>query len=321
MADGGLKKRRRANSGGPRPPVAEASIGDGDAAARLLELQRSAGNQAVLRMLRSAAGTYPRCRLQRMQLAAVSPGEREADPIILMNIKHGLTVNARRKVPNDRIAALGDDYSGDDLHLPSEKNRKENEVVFIHGHGAPGIFLGNMALKPGGEVDAQLFQDAADVVAQKLRKVSDQKKKGRPYEIRVTSCHGADESSPFALSLVTSLKKALVDAPHEITIKGLEKEGFSYPGFKSHQPSDDSWETAYRRLLKGPMDEFKAWAGKDGREADYAERFSKLETLLPEKVIKAFIEEIRMAGVYSKRDLKPDDPRLKTFVKVLNKTI
>jgi hypothetical protein len=278
----------------------------------LLALQRQAGNHAVAQMV------------QRMQLVAADPGAVDSDPVVLMNIRHGRAVNQGKGVDAnaEKIASFGDAYSGDDLDVD------KGEIVFLHGHGLTGMYRDEFILRQGGTADTVTYEQAADVVATKLKTVTNEQKKGKPYTIRILTCrggnpgleHGSKIVGPMP-SLVKALQAKLADAPSEIKIKGFVEPAFSYPGFKTHQEPSGFTDKGYALHLEKPFEEFKTWLANEGAGSSYQARLKKIEELIPEDTVKAFIESIRGEGAYTTKDLAgEDDPRRETFVKVFNKT-
>ena len=277
----------------------------------LLALQRGAGNQAVTRML------------SRMQLVATDPDKVESDHVVLMNMRHARDINARKGVDTskEKIASLGGDYSGDDIDFAHK------EVVFLHGHGNIGMYQGLFVLKPGDKQDMVTYEEAAEVIAAKLKTVTREDKKGQPFEIRILTCKAGNPNAPGnAPSLVKALQTELATAPSVIKIKGFVNSAFSYPGWKSHQ-EPDVFTDPYEKTLKPQFELFKEWLKTDeGKAAGYPERLRKIEELIPQDLVDRFMADLRQAGAYAKqaRRGEPPDPlsqtQTDTILKVFNKT-
>jgi hypothetical protein len=303
-----LERRRRGQDATEHPAGSRTQPSH----AALLALQRGAGNQAVGRAL------------QRMHLIATEAGTVESDPVVLMNIRHGQTVNKGRGVETEKIAAFADAYSGDDLDF------EHREIVFLHGHGVTGMYRDDFALTTGGKVDAVTYDAAADIVAAKLKTVTKEEKKGKPYEIRILTCRGGNpgmEQGDKQLSIapmpsmVKALQQKLASSPSLVTIKGFVQPAFSYPGYKTHQEPDQFTDTAYELHLKVPFKTFETWLATDeGKKAGYPERLKKIEELIPQDTVVAFMTELRKLGAYSKADAEGDQSRRETFLKVVNRT-
>jgi hypothetical protein len=300
----------------PQPALAPAP------AAALLALQRQAGNQAVARLLARSRAAGP--RLQRMQLTAADPGTVDSDPVVLMNMRHARAINQGRGVDPraEKIASLGDAYSGDDIDFDHD------EIVFLHGHGATGLYRDDFILQPGAAKKEVSYAEAAEVIASRLNTVSDDRKRGRPYTIRILTCRAGDpgmEQGNPALnigplpSLVKALQQKLANAESEIQIKGFAREAFSYPGFKTHQQPDVFTDQGYENHLKAPFAAFKAWLEGEGAGSSYPQRLAKIEELVPQSVVEDFMQDTKGQGAYVAKDLPPDDARQQTFVTVFNK--
>jgi hypothetical protein len=317
---------RRLRRQGPAAPPASAGVHPLHGA--LLSLQRQAGNQAVARML----ARTDRPRLQRMQLIATEAGTVESDPVVLMNMRHARAVNQGRGVNVDaeKIASLADSYSGDDLDFANR------EIVFMHGHGLAGMYRDEFSLQSGGAKDQVTYEQAADVVAAKLKTVTNEAKRNQPYEIRILTCHGGDPKSeqptvsdrgkliaPGMPSLVKSLQTRLADAPNKITIKGFVEAAFSYPAHKTYQEPAGFTDKGFKLHLEAPFEQFKQWLEtEEGKQAGYRERLKKIEELVPQSTVESFMDEIRKEGAYSKKDAATDPTasRRDTFLKVFNRT-
>jgi hypothetical protein len=251
-----------------------------------------------------------------MQLVAASPGHIESDPIILSNINHGLAVNRKRGVNGEKIASVGDPYSGDDLDIASD-NPARREIVFLHGHGSRGSYAGEFAVTGSEPQKTPEYTLVAHEVAQRLRVVTDNDKKGKSYKIRILTCHGGDPAGEeFGYpSLVTALKEKLAKS-------ASDGDAFSYPGFKTHlDPREGSATDAIEKFLKAPFAQFKAWLEEfpsDTTPPGYDARLAKISALLPPETVSDFIAALRVAGGYTKKDFKerPGAPEASDFVKV-----
>lgn len=114
--------------------------------------------------------------LQRLQLISTERGDVETDATILSNIRFAKEINAKRGVQNEKICSLHDDYSKEDLDM------EHNEIIFVHGHGMPGMFLNETSLT---------FYEAANIIYTKLKLNSNDEKQ---IEIRMLSCHGGESN-------------------------------------------------------------------------------------------------------------------------------
>lgn len=186
--------------------------------------------------------------VQRLQLITLGDNEVESDTTILNNIVFAKNINAQRGVENEKICSIDDDYSIADIKTD------KREIVFVHGHGAPGLLLKGIP-----------FKEAARIIHDKLKPAP-----GQYFEIRMLTCHGGEgnPNAPEFPDLNIDFVTAIVDLYGEqsnLIVSALIGAGISYgDGGKTLTPINDE-------------ESYNAWRKKSCCYVEYQERDEKLK--------------------------------------------
>lgn len=235
--------------------------------------QRSGGEQGGLPRKTHqtvSAPVSPRSGvIQRMQLYRDS--KLLEDPVILTNINFGIAENRRRGVESsgEYIGDIDGAYSVDNL------SQVAPEIIFVHGHGMRG---GLYNAHDEGEDAATLAQ----VVVSKLGK-GNGTLAGRRFDVRVTSCHGAEgtekeDGSPDLPSMVDAIGKAMAESGAEARVFGVKGDALSYPGFAGTLVAKSGGATIQR--LEQVLNTYRTWRGENPG-ASRAECLARVGQLKP----------------------------------------